>query len=79
MDKSLIEQVFERAGGRDKLRQALGLSKQTMSDWLRKGVVPVKHCAEVQALTNIPLAKLNPALDVKAKKLSLRADKAGDK
>lgn len=76
MDKSLIEQVFERAGGRDKLRRSLGLSKQTMSDWLRSGVVPVKHCAAVQAITQIPLARLNPELDVKAKKLSLRADKA---
>jgi hypothetical protein len=39
----------------------LGLSKQSMSDWLRKGVVPVRHCPLVSAKTGISLEKLNPA------------------
>lgn len=67
MEKPLIERVFEEAGGRDVLRKSLGLSKQSMSDWLRTGVVPVKHCARVAFLTGIPLAELNPVFDMPKK------------
>lgn len=76
MDRPLIEEVFEKAGGRKKLQKSLRLSKQTMSDWVRSGVVPVKHCAAVQALTHIPLARLNPELDVRNAKHQLAANLA---
>lgn len=45
---------------------ALGLSKQSMSDWLREGYVPIKHCPKVHQLTHIPLDQLNPAFRVEA-------------
>lgn len=73
MDTSAIEEVFERAGGRDQLRKSLRLSKQTMSDWKRRGEVPVKHCPAVHALTRIPLARLNPAFAVKASEIKKQA------
>ena len=63
-----MEEVFEKAGGRKKLQRSLKLSKQTMSDWTRNDEVPLKHCAMVQAITKIPLARLNPAFAVKAPK-----------
>lgn len=59
-----VEEVFAAAGGRHKLMASLGLSKQSMSDWLRHGEVPIKHCPKVSALTNIPLEKLNTAFNV---------------
>lgn len=66
MQKPLIERVFAAAGGRDALRKSLGLSKQSMSDWLRSGEVPIKHCPKVHQLTQIPLEELNPAFKVEA-------------
>ena len=71
-----MEEVFEKAGGRQKLRHSLAafygqarpFSKQTMSDWVRNREIPVKHCPAIQALTKIPLARLNPAFAVKAPK-----------
>jgi hypothetical protein len=69
MSNSVIDEVFEKAGGRTALRRSLRLSKQTMSDWKRSGEVPVKHCAAVHALTRIPLSRLNPAFAVTATEL----------
>lgn len=61
MSKSVVEQVFQKAGGRRALMRSLGLSKQTMSDWLRDDSIPIKHCPKVHQLTGIPLEKLNEA------------------
>lgn len=61
---NLVEDVFAKAGGRRALQESLGLSKQSMSDWLREGCVPLKHCPKVHHLTGIPLEKLNPAFKV---------------
>ena len=60
MPKPVIEEAFEVAGGRTALRKALGLSKQTMTDWKRKGCVPSRHAAAVEALTGIPRERLCP-------------------
>lgn len=67
--------MFAKAGGREVLQASLGLSKQSMSDWVRWGVVPVKHCPAVHVLTGIPMAQLNPELDLKAVKAKVKADK----
>jgi DNA-binding transcriptional regulator YdaS (Cro superfamily) len=64
MSRTVIDEVFEKAGGRQALRESLGLSKQSMSDWIRHQVVPIKHCPKVHAITGIPLEKLNPAFRV---------------
>jgi hypothetical protein len=76
MAKPLIDEVFEKAGGRKALQEALSvgrerpLSKQTLSDWVREGVVPVRHCPAVHRLTGIPLERLNPAFDPEPSKHS---------
>lgn len=70
-----MDEVFDRAGGRRKLQRSLQafyghdepLSKQTMSDWVRNGEIPIKHCPAVHAITKIPLARLNPAFAAKPK------------
>lgn len=63
MALSLIDEVFEKAGGRETLRNSLGLSKQTMSDWKRFGYVPARHAAAVEAKTGIPRERLCPDFD----------------
>lgn len=76
MNKSLVDEVFEKAGGRAVLRKSLRVSKQTLSDWKRSGEIPVKHCAAVHALTRIPLATLNKAFAVTAGQLKRKAAEA---
>jgi len=60
MAKPVIDEVFEKAGGRTALRTSLGLSKQTMSDWKRAGYVPARHAVDVEGLTGIPRERLCP-------------------
>ena len=60
MAKPVIDEVFEKAGGRSALQASLGLSKQTMSDWKRAGYVPARHAVEVEELTGIPRERLCP-------------------
>lgn len=60
---SVIDEVFEKAGGRQALRTSLGLSKQTMSDWGRFGYVPSRHAVAVENITGIPRERLCPSFD----------------
>lgn len=60
MAKPVMDDVFEKAGGRTALRKSLGLSKQTMTDWKRKGYVPASHAVAVEAMTGIPRERLCP-------------------
>jgi hypothetical protein len=66
MSQSVIDEAFEKAGGRKALREALSvgrdkpLSKQTLSDWKRAGYVPAHHAVAVEKLTGIPREKLCP-------------------
>lgn len=62
-EMTLIEHVFEKAGGRQALMSSLGLSKQSMSDWVRDGYVPLKHCLAVHLATGIAMEDLNPAFE----------------
>ena len=78
-EKPLILEVFEKAGGRQALGSSLGLSKQALSDWVREGRVPVKHCLAVHLATGIAMGRLNPALELakeQAKALKAKSKKA---
>ena len=48
------------AGGRAVVRERLGVSKQTLSDWKRAGRVPPKHAPNLEVLSGIPREKLCP-------------------
>lgn len=63
MESRLLEEVFQKAGGRQLLRGALGLSKQTMSDWARLGYVPARHAVAVEKITGIKRERLCPHFD----------------
>ncbi len=60
MSKSVIDEVFEKAGGRKALQASLGVSKQTISDWKRWGHVSAQRAADVEKLTGIPRERLAP-------------------
>lgn len=63
MSKPLMDEVFEKAGGREKLQRALGVSKQTLSDWKRWGHVSAARAVSIERLTGIPRERLNPKFD----------------
>jgi DNA-binding transcriptional regulator YdaS (Cro superfamily) len=63
MKKSVMEEVFEKAGGRQKLQASLGVSKQTVSDWIRWGHVSAKRAPAIETLTGIPRTRLCPSFD----------------
>ena len=83
MTKALIAEVFEKAGGRQRLRELLGsskgpLSNQSLSDWLHNEAIPVRHCPAIHAITGIPLARLHESFRLTAAALERRANvKAG--
>lgn len=58
-----IADAYEKAGGRKRVRESLGVSKASLSDWLRDGYVPVKRCPELELLSGVSRRKLNPTFD----------------
>jgi len=56
----IIEDAYIKAGGRAVVRERLGVSKQTLSDWKRAGRVPPKHAPNLEVLSGIPREKLCP-------------------
>jgi DNA-binding transcriptional regulator YdaS (Cro superfamily) len=59
----VIDEVFAAAGGREALRKALGVSKQTLSDWKRWGHVSATQAVAVEKITSIPRQRLCPVFD----------------
>jgi DNA-binding transcriptional regulator YdaS (Cro superfamily) len=68
-NRTVIDEAFEKAGGRKALRDALSvgrptpISKQTLSDWKRAGRIPASHAVAVERLTGIPRELLCPDFD----------------
>jgi DNA-binding transcriptional regulator YdaS (Cro superfamily) len=60
MPETVIDQIFELEGMREKLMRELKLSKQSMSDWKRKGSVPARHAVAVERITGIAREELCP-------------------
>jgi DNA-binding transcriptional regulator YdaS (Cro superfamily) len=60
---TVIDEAFEKAGGREALQKALGVSKQTLSDWKRWGHVSAARAVAVERITGIPRQRLCPSFD----------------
>lgn len=58
-----IEQAYDAAGGRRKVIESLGVSKQTLSDWIRADSVSPKHAAKLEALSGVSRRLLCPEFD----------------
>lgn len=58
-----IAQAYEKAGGRKQVQQSLHVTKATLSDWLRSGLVPVPRCPDLERLSGVSRRKLNPKFD----------------
>lgn len=55
--------AIKRAGSQVLFAEALGVSQQAVSLWLRQGYVPVLRVVEIEQLTKVPRGQLvNPRL-----------------
>ena len=60
-EKSGIELAVEAATSQEALAQKLGVSQQAVSEWVRRGWVPLRRAVEIEMLLAIPRVKLvNP-------------------
>ena len=60
--KSALKTAIERAGGQVQLGQAIGVSQQRISYWLRKHMVPAEYCLPIEAATGVSRHDLRPDL-----------------
>lgn len=61
-----IAEAYRKSGGRKKVQESLGVTKATLSDWLRWGYVPVQphnRCVALEKLSGVSRRKLNPNFD----------------
>jgi DNA-binding transcriptional regulator YdaS (Cro superfamily) len=63
MSNPAIEEAYEKAGGRRKVKESLGVSKQSLSDWTRKGYVPAEKAGKLETLSGVSRRKLCPDFD----------------
>lgn len=58
-----IEAAIKAAGNQAKLGDALGVTQQTVSLWLKAGYVPNEHIVAIETLYGVPRGRLiNPKI-----------------
>lgn len=58
-----IQAAIRQAGGQSNLAEALGMSQQAVSLWLRRGYVPPRHIVQIETLYGVPRSRLiNPRI-----------------
>jgi DNA-binding transcriptional regulator YdaS (Cro superfamily) len=60
MQNPELTAFLEVRGMQASVAASLGVSKQTVNDWKRNGVVPSHHAAAFEALSKIPRTTLCP-------------------
>jgi DNA-binding transcriptional regulator YdaS (Cro superfamily) len=63
MSNPAIEEAYTKAGGRRKVKESLGVSKQSLSDWARNGRVPADKAGKLEAISGVSRRKLCPDFD----------------
>ena len=53
-----IKDAIDVAGGQVKLAEALGVTQQNVSLWLKRGYVPARHIVSIEAQFGVPRTKL---------------------
>ena len=57
--KALLEAVYS-AGTQQKLAEAVGVTQQSVSDWLKRGYAPAEQCRKIEAFCGIQCEDLRP-------------------
>lgn len=61
--KNAVADAIGAAGTQEKLSEALGVSQQAVSMWLKRGYVPLRRAQEIEALFGVPRGRLiNPRI-----------------
>lgn len=61
LDVSGVQQAVRLAGTQALLAKQLGVTQQSISQWLRRGYVPLRRAVEIEALFGVPRRSLiNP-------------------
>lgn len=56
-----VADAIRAAGGQGSLARKVGVSQQAVSQWVKRGWVPMEHIVEVERLFGVPRARLiNP-------------------
>lgn len=63
MEQNRLSLHLSERGRKIEFARSLGVSKQTVSDWLRSGVVSSDYAARASVLTGIPKEVLCPGFD----------------
>lgn len=58
-----LERAIKNLGNQTKLSQLLDVHKSNISQWKKSGLVPMKHCIEIEKVTGISRKKLNPSVN----------------
>lgn len=57
-EKTGMEMAVEAAQTQEMLAQALGVTQQSISVWLKQGFAPIERAREIEMHTGVPRAKL---------------------
>lgn len=58
-----LHKAIRAAGTQAALARACGQFPQVITRWKKKGLIPLGHCASVEAATGIPCEELRPDVD----------------
>lgn len=60
--KNTLHEILNEFGSQHALASQLGVSQQTVSRWIKLGVVPPRKVLDLEKLTGIPRHQLNPII-----------------
>lgn len=59
-NKDSLKKAISLAGGQRRLAAALGIKQPSISEWLRRGQIPVERVARVTQVTGMTREELRP-------------------
>ena len=58
VNREAIRKVIKEFGGQAKMAVIIGLSQQSMANWVKQGYIPIKHLRPIMNTTKVPAKNL---------------------